>query len=189
MTQNQNPHLNPSSATFAGSTADSPYTGEGTGVVDRESVSTEHDHTSLRLWLRLLTCTTMVENCVKKGLRTDFQTTLPRFDLMAQLARYPDGLKMGELSQWMMVSGGNITGITDQLEKEGLVERMTLPADRRVWRVRLTEKGTETFAAMATVHEDWIIDMMNDLTTDEQRLLHSMLGKLKQSLQGKGCEG
>lgn len=160
-----------------------------TGVVDRESVTTEHDHTSLRLWLRLLTCTTLIENCVKKGLRGDFQTTLPRFDLMAQLARFPDGLKMGELSQRMMVSGGNITGITDQLEKEDLVERMTLPTDRRVWRVRLTDKGKKTFEAMANVHEDWIVELMNDLTLEEQRLLYSMLGKLKQSLQGKGCEG
>ncbi len=159
-----------------------------TGMVDRETVGSEHDHTSLRLWLRLLTCTTMIENCVKKGLRTDFQTTLPRFDLMAQLARYPDGLKMGELSQRMMVSGGNITGITDQLEKEGLVERMTLPADRRVWRVRLTDKGAESFAAMATVHEEWMLDWMSELTSDEQHLLHSMLGKLKLSLREKGCE-
>ena len=91
-----------------------------TPVVDRESVSSEQDHTSLRLWLRLLTCTTLIENCVRKRLRTDFETTLPRFDLMAQLARSDDGLKMGELSQRMMVSGGNVTGITDQLEKIGL---------------------------------------------------------------------
>lgn len=158
------------------------------GIVDRESVSTEHDHTSLRLWLRLLTCTTMIENCVKKGLRSEFETTLPRFDLMAQLARYPQGLKMGELSQRMMVSGGNITGITDQLEKEGLVERLTLPEDRRVWRVRMTPKGQETFEAMALVHEGWMVDWMSDLTTEEQHLLHGMLGKLKQSLKAKGCE-
>lgn len=95
---------------------------------------------------------------------------------------------MGDLSQRMMVSGGNITGITDQLEKEELVERLKLPGDRRVYRVRLTAKGQETFAAMAAVHEEWIIDWMSDLTLDEQHLLHSMLGKLKQSLQEKGCE-
>ncbi len=184
MTQRQNTHPSPPPQAKEGArTIDNSI-----GVVDRESASTEHDHTSLRLWLRLLTCTTMIENCVKKGLRNDFQTTLPRFDLMAQLARYPDGLKMGELSQRMMVSGGNITGITDQLEKEGLVERMTLPSDRRVWRVRLTAKGAESFAAMATVHEEWMVDWMSELTSDEQHLLHSMLGKLKQSLQGKGCE-
>lgn len=158
------------------------------GVIDRESASSEHDHTSLRLWLRLLTCTTMIENCVKKNLRTDFQTTLPRFDLMAQLARFPDGLKMGELSQRMMVSGGNITGITDQLEKEGLVERLTLKDDRRVWRVRLTKKGREAFAAMAAAHESWIIDWMSGLALDEQHALHAMLGKLKTSVQSKGCE-
>ena len=161
---------------------------EVTQIIDRESSGTEHDHTSLKLWLRLLTCTVMIENCVKKGLRTDFDTTLPRFDLMAQLARFPEGLKMGELSQRMMVSGGNVTGITDQLEKEDLVERVTLPTDRRVWRVRLTDKGHEAFAAMATVHEGWIVDWMSDLKPEEQHLLHSMLGKLKKSLQEKGCE-
>ncbi len=160
-----------------------------TNVIDRETVGTEHDHTSLRLWLRLLTCTTMIETCVKKGLRTDFDTTLPRFDLMAQLARNPNGLKMGELSQRMMVSGGNITGITDQLENEKLVERFTPEGDRRVWRVKLTDKGREVFQAMASTHEDWIVDWMSGLTMDEQHLLHSMLGKLKQSVQTNGCEG
>ncbi len=165
-----------------------PSQAMNTPVIDRESNGTEHDHTSLRLWLRLLTCTTMIESCVKKGLRSDFETTLPRFDLMAQLERNPQGLTMGDLSQRMMVSGGNITGITDQLEKEELVERLKLPGDRRVYTVRLTAKGKETFAAMATVHEEWIVDWMSDLTLDEQHILYSMLGKLKKSLQEKGCE-
>src|SRR5436190_13114836 len=106
---------------------------------DRESSATERDHTSLRLWLRLLTCTTLIENYVRGKLREEFETTLPRFDLMAQLARHPQGLKMRELSELMMVSGGNVTGITDQLEKDGLVKRLTLPGDRRAWKVCLTE--------------------------------------------------
>lgn len=183
MTERQPPHLTTSA-----------YTGEETNisnnaVIDRETASSEHDHTSLRLWLRLLTCTTMIENCVKKGLRADFETTLPRFDLMAQLDRNPEGLKMGELSQRMMVSGGNITGITDQLEKEGLVERVTSAGDRRVWRVRLTGQGRESFQEMAAIHESWIVQWMNGLTQDEQHLLHSLLGKLKQSVQQAGCEG
>lgn len=182
MTEKQNPHPTPP-----------PQAREGVNtsniaVIDRESNSAEHDHTSLKLWLRLLTCTKMIENCVKKGLRTDFDTTLPRFDLMAQLERNPDGLKMGDLSQRMMVSGGNITGITDQLEKEGLVERIKLEGDRRVYKVRLTPKGLKNFKAMADLHEDWIVDWMSDLTLEEQHLLHSMLGKLKRSLQEKGCE-
>ncbi|MBI1276776.1 MAG: MarR family transcriptional regulator [Anaerolineaceae bacterium] len=181
MSQRQNPHPNPPPQAREGDILDTP-------VIDRESNGTEHDHTSLRLWLRLLTCTTMIENCVKKGLRSDFETTLPRFDLMAQLERNPQGLTMGDLSQRMMVSGGNITGITDQLEKEGLVERLKLQGDRRVYHVRLTTKGKESFKSMARVHEEWIIDWMSDLTMDEQHLLYSMLGKLKKSLQEKGCE-
>ena len=153
-----------------------------TALVDRESVSTEHDHTSLRLWLRLLTCTTMIENCVKKGLRTDFQTTLPRFDLMAQLARYPDGLKMGELSQRMMVSGGNITGITDQLESEGMVQRLPLEGDRRALLIRLTPTGRKAFAEMASVHEGWIVDSLSGLSEREVETLHKLLGKVKQHI-------
>src|SRR5215813_9501645 len=151
--------------------------------VDRETTASEQDHTSLRLWLRLLTCTTLIENRVRGKLREDFETTLPRFDLMAQLARHPDGLKMGELSKLMMVTGGNVTGITDQLEKDGLVERVTLPKDRRAWQVRLTAKGREVFNAMATEHEAWIIAWMDSLNLEEQHTLHTLLGKLKQGVR------
>ena len=151
--------------------------------VDRETGANEGAHTSLRLWLRLLTCATMIENRVRVKLREDFETTLPRFDLMAQLARHPDGLKMGDLSKLMMVTGGNVTGITDQLEKDGLVERLTLPGDRRAWQVRLTPKGQEVFEAMAVVHEAWIVNWMSSLNGDEQHTLHSLLGKLKQGVR------
>ena len=102
-----------------------------------------HDdhHLSLRLWLRLLACTNQIENRVRTNLQTQFGTTLPRFDLMAQLERAPQGLKMSELSQRMMVTGGNVTGVTDGLEKEGLVVREVDAADRRVFRVKLTAEG------------------------------------------------
>src|SRR4051812_36354690 len=97
---------------------------------DRETIARAEDHRSLRIWLRLLTCTQLIEKRVRAGLREQFGTTLPRFDLMAQLERHPEGLKMNELSRLLMVTGGNITAIVDQLEKEGLVERLDEPADR-----------------------------------------------------------
>jgi len=96
-------------------------------AVDLETRVTDEDHQALKLWLRLLACTNLVETDVRGRLRTEFGITLPRFDLMAQLERNPDGLKMNELSQRLMVSGGNVTGLTDQLEKEGLVVRMDDP--------------------------------------------------------------
>ena len=108
----------------------------------------EHAH-ELRLWLRLLTCSQLIEKRVRAGLREHFDTTLPRFDLMAQLERHPDGLKMKELSHRLMVTGGNVTGITDQLVAEGLVERTGVEGDRRAFRVRLTERGRRAFTQMA----------------------------------------
>lgn len=142
----------------------------------------EPDHDSLRVWLRLLSCTTLIENQISSRLRGEFDTTLPRFDAMAQLARYPDGLLMSELSQRLMVSNGNITGITDNLERDGLVERILLPEDRRVRKVRLTDKGRTTFDQMALTHKTWIHDCLNSLTIEEQQVLYTLLGKLKRGV-------
>ncbi len=141
-------------------------------------VHSEHPD-SLRLWLRLLTCTQLVEKGVRSQLRQQFGTTLPRFDLMAQLERAPQGLKMNELSSRMMVTGGNITGITDQLVGEGLVDRLTVAGDRRACRVRLTPKGRRLFREMAHQHEAWIVDAFAALSERELATLHRLLGKVK----------
>lgn len=147
---------------------------------DHETRVTEEHHDSLRLWLRMLACTNLIEAHVRSQLRLKFQTTLPRFDLMSQLERNPDGLKMGELSRRMMVTGGNVTGITDQLEAEGLVERVPVEGDRRAFHVRLTPAGRQQFQAMAQAHEQWIVDAFAGLTSAEIRTLHQLLGRVKQ---------
>ncbi len=138
---------------------------------------------ALRLWLRLLTCTQLIEKRVRAELREKFEMTLPRFDLMAQLERAPEGLKMNELSRRMMVTGGNITGITDQLVQEDRVERVPVTGDRRAYLVRLTPRGREQFALMAQAHEAWISDAFAGLSAREATTLHSMLGKVKQNNQ------
>ena len=140
---------------------------------------------ALRLWLRLLTCTQMVERDLRNRLREAFDTTLPRFDLMAQLEREPEGLRMSELSRRMMVTGGNITGITDQLEAEGLVERAEVEGDRRAYLVRLTPKGRQQFNAMAQAHEAWIVDAFASLSARDIQTLHALLGKVKDHFQEK----
>ena len=134
----------------------------------------------LRLWLRLLTCTQLIEKQIRTELRVQFDTTLPRFDLMAQLERNPDGLKMNDLSRRMMVSGGNVTGITDQLVTEGLVERVVVDGDRRSFRVKLTDKGHASFADMALQHENWIVDAFASLKDTEIATLYKLLGNVKQ---------
>ncbi len=135
---------------------------------------------ALRLWLRMLTCSQLVEKQVRTQLRERFDTTLPRFDLMAQLERSPEGLKMNELSRRMMVTGGNVTGITDQLVTEALVERIDVEGDRRAYRVRLTAKGRKLFNDMARQHEDWIVDAFSGLSDKEITTLYKLLGKVKE---------
>lgn len=149
---------------------------------DLESRSAPDDHHALRLWLRLLTCSNLIEAEIRSRLRNEFDTTLPRFDLMAQLHRAPRGMKMGELSRHMMVTNGNITGITDQLEKELLVRRVKVDSDRRSSRITLTPKGRKAFARMARAHESWILDLLSPVAASEHEVLYESLGELKRHL-------
>ena len=153
-------------------------------VLDLASRLTQEDNQSLKLWLRMLSCTVRIENEIRSRLRTSFGITLPRFDLMAQLERFPDGLRMGELSKRMMVTGGNITGITDQLEQEGLVQRVPDPKDRRAYAVKLTSAGRRAFAEMAVVHEAWIADMLKDISGADKAQLIALLSQMKSHLNG-----
>jgi DNA-binding MarR family transcriptional regulator len=148
--------------------------------MDMEARGHSEHPEALRLWLRLLTCTQLIEKQVRAELRERFDTTLPRFDLMSQLERSQDGLQMKELSRRMMVTGGNITGITDQLVSEGLVERLPVAGDRRAFRVRLTARGRKSFADMAHQHEGWIVEAFGGLSARELDVLHQLLGKVKQ---------
>jgi DNA-binding MarR family transcriptional regulator len=148
-------------------------------TVDMEVRAHEDHHASLRLWLRLLSATTRIEDTIRQRLREQFGITLPRFDLMAQLEREPDGLSMGEVSRRMMVTGGNVTAIVDQLEKEALVQRLSLAGDRRAFRVSLTPAGRKAFAAMAQAHEGWVVELLSPLSERQQDQLHRLLGTLK----------
>ena len=146
---------------------------------DVETRATPQHHDALRLWLRLLATTNLIEERVRRLLQERFATTLPRFDLMSQLERVPEGLKMGELSERLMVTGGNVTGITDLLERAGLVTRVMDRSDRRAFRVRLTAAGRKAFRAMADEHERWIIEVCGGLRSRELSQLTDLLGRLK----------
>jgi DNA-binding MarR family transcriptional regulator len=136
----------------------------------------------LRLWLRLLACTNLIEGSLGQSLRQRFGSTLPRFDLLSQLHRHPEGLLMSELSRQLMVTGGNVTGLADSLQSEGLIRRESVEGDRRATRLRLTDKGKARFEEMAAEHEGWVSDMFSALNPSERQGLHELLGKLKQGL-------
>ena len=137
------------------------------------------DHAVLKLWLRMLASTTQIEVEIRKRLRERFGISLARFDYMAQLYRYKDGLKMRALSRYLMVTGGNVTGLTDELEGDGLVERVASPDDRRAWIVCLTAKGRSAFEAMAQEHEQWILELFEGLDPKSVTQLYTQLGALR----------
>lgn len=148
-----------------------------TKVIERPS-----DHKDeLRLWLRLLSCKMLVESEIRRKLRDNYNITLPRFDLMAQLDKAPGGMKLGELSQRLMVSNGNITGLVERLVEQGLLDRQPAPNDRRTQLVKLTAEGRRVFRAMAAAHEDWIADLFAELSSSERETLMCLLGKAKAS--------
>ena len=141
----------------------------------------DHHRDELRLWLRLLTCTSLIESEVRRRLRERFDVTLPRFELMAQLDRAPQGMTLSDLSRRMMVSNGNLTGLVDRLVSSGHLDRRTSEVDRRAQVIRLTDLGRSEFRAMAAEHESWIASMFADLSRREQNDLMLLLGKTKGS--------
>jgi DNA-binding MarR family transcriptional regulator len=139
----------------------------------------------LRLWVRLLRCSRSIEAELRERLKREFDTTLPRFDVMAALYRAPDGMLMSDLSRFLLVSNGNVTGIVDRLVSEGLVTRARRNGDRRTSMVRLTEEGTRTFARIATAHESWIGELLGTVSEDEARRLTGMLKSFRSNWEGR----
>ena len=152
--------------------------------VETKVAERPHDHRDeLRLWLRLFACKELIESEVRRRLRESFSLTLPRFDLMAQLDRAPKGMTLGELSQRMMVSNGNVTGLVDRLVEQGLIDRRPSPEDRRAQIVSLTAEGRRLFRAMARGNEQWIGEMFADLSNSDIEALLRLLAKAKLSMR------
>jgi len=147
-----------------------------------EARASKEDHQSIRLWLRLLSCSTEIEAEIRRRLRSHFQMSLARFDYLAQLHRHPQGLSMRVLSRYLMVTGGNVTGLTDDLEQEGLVWREISSEDRRSYFVRLTPSGRKKFEQVASIHEDWVIELFAGLKAGERHQLNDLLGRLRTHL-------
>jgi DNA-binding MarR family transcriptional regulator len=150
------------------------------GDFETRGVASDQD---LRLWLRMMAVHKLVINEARRRLRADFDMSLSRFDLMAQLDSNSAGLRMGEISNRLMVTTGNVTGLTDELEAEGLVERSADPHSRRALLVRLTPKGRKAFRAAAKANEVWIAEFFSILSAKNKKAMFEILGTQKAFLQ------
>ena len=150
-----------------------------------EARAADDDHLAVRTWLRLLSLSTQIEQDIRTRLRERFGTTLARFDYLAQLERHPDGLRMSALSRCLMVTGGNVTGLTDELEKAGFVAREAQPEDRRSFVIALTPKGRKAFERMATVHESWVIELLGGMPDQSKQQLYELLGQMRSVLAAR----
>ena len=137
----------------------------------------------LRLWLRILTCSQMVEQEIRTMLRGKFDTTLPRFELLAALDRVPDGLTMGELSRWLMVTKGNVTGIAERLSEDGYIKRQPTSTDRRSFCVTLTSRGKKAFKKMESEYERLLERLFTDASLDDIDNFAGILAKVKEVVE------
>ena len=150
-------------------------------TIDKRSGNKER----LLLWIRLLRASRMIESELRERLKRDFNSTLPRFDVMAALFRAPDGMLMSDLSRFLLVSNGNVTGIVDRLVSDGFVSRARRDGDRRTSIVTLTERGRDEFQRMARVHEDWIGDLLGDVDEADAKRLSTMLKSFRSNWEGE----
>lgn len=150
--------------------------------IGQEARATVDDHSAVRLWLRLFSCSAQVERLIRSRLREQFDISLPRFDYLAQLERHPGGLRLSDLSRYLMVTGGNVTALTTQLVAAGFVERLPDPSDARSAHVRLTPRGRRRFLRMAAAHEQWLVELFDGFETPHRDALYALLGRLRVQL-------
>ncbi len=152
-------------------------------IFERKMENIPRDKDGLRLWLRIVACTQMVEQEIRVMLREKFSMTLPRFELLAALDRVPDGLTMGELSRWLMVTKGNITGIAERLSEDGFIKRQPTPTDRRSFVVTLTPKGRKLFKEMETEYERLLDEVFVEISIDDFDSFTGVLAKVKEVIE------
>jgi len=151
----------------------------GDDEIGQEARANANDPASVRLWLRLLSCSTQLEQHIRVRLRERFGTTLPRFDYLAQLDRHPEGLRLNTLSRYLMVTGGNITALTNQLIADGLIERLPDPHDGRSSIVRFSRTGRRRFQRMSAAHEQWLAELFDGFDAPHRDSLYALLGRLR----------
>lgn len=154
-------------------------------IADVTTEPTSAGKARLRLWLRMLRSTRLIESELRERLRVEFQATLPRFDVMAALYRQREGMIMSDLSRFLMVSNGNVTGIIDRLVGDGLVSRHKREGDRRTSFVKLTAEGISSFEDMARAHESWISALLADFSGDEAAQLAAQLKNFESDWEGR----
>lgn len=136
----------------------------------------------LSVWVRLLRAHGLVLRSVRRRLPRGL--TLPQFDVLAQLHRHPDGLLLSELTQALLVTAGNVTGIVKRLLHQGVVERCLVPEDRRAVRVRLTPRGRELMAGLVPAHARALEEILGPVPPADLALLRERLGALARTLEG-----
>ena len=147
-----------------------------------ETPSASRGKESLRLWLRLLSCESVIEQQVRSRFREHFKVTLPQFDVLSELERAHAPLTMSQLSKELMVSNGNVTGVIDRLSKSNLVRRVRSQDDRRIQYIELTDTGVKEFRRMAKHHEDWVEELLADVSLDDMRALQALLLKIRHAV-------
>ena len=157
-------------------------------IVEQKLEYMFRDRECLRLWLKLVSLTQMVEHELRAMLREKFDSTMPRFELLSALDRVPEGLTMGELSEWLMVSKGNVTGIAERLSEDGLIKRHPTPADRRAFCVTLLPRGKKLYKEMEQEYELLLNRIFADVPAGDCDVIAEVLLKVRGVIEGERQE-
>ena len=154
-------------------------------IVEQKLKHISREKEGLRLWLRIVSCTQIVEQELRTMLREKFDMTPARFELLTALNRVTNGLTMGELSTWLMVTKGNVTGIAIRLSEDGYITRRPTPDDRRSFVVTLTKKGKQIVNEMELAYEQLLDQLFVEVSIDDSDTFTGVLAKVTEAIEEK----
>lgn len=138
---------------------------------------------SLKTWVKLARSFNTINKVVNEEINT-YGVTPSQFGVLEALYHLGD-MPIGKLGEKILVTGGNMTVILDNLEKQGYIERIKSPTDRRSLFIKLTEKGRTLIEQVFPGHKLFVAEIISVLTEEEQIVLGSLLKKLGLSIKNK----
>jgi DNA-binding MarR family transcriptional regulator len=150
---------------------------DGNITQDRSKVET-------RIWLQILSLESRIFGRLNRALSKAHGLSVAKFEFLAQVERYPEGITLGKVSENLKVTSGNVSGLVRRLLADGLITKKMSQEDRRSFIVRFTPKGKKLFDKANALHADTLEKCFSDIPLEGLERSLSALRFLSAGLQG-----
>lgn len=141
-----------------------------------------------RIWLSVLSIESNIFSKLNGALSAQFGISVAKFEFLAQIERYPDGISLSQISANLKVTSGNVSGLVRRLLADGLITKTMSLEDRRSFIAKFTPEGKELFDKANILHAETLAHCFAEVPLSELEAALATLRSLSSGLQGRHHE-